>query len=125
MGDAIIRLTLRKYRKLLKLIKRLPPEESQEALRQLRADMKSNISVSESEGELLRGALDDKIRYLKIMTPKQPGDADNLEEVAYYVVRDGKVVRGTAAKHSRWEIFKTLIVMILLEFRLIQYFIYL
>ena len=93
--------TLRKYKQILRLIKRLPQKESEDAMKQLRAEMKQNSSVSSIESEILREKMDNKIRYLKMVTPRQPGDSSNLDEVSYYVVRDGKVVKGTAAKETR------------------------
>jgi hypothetical protein len=101
MNNEIVTSTLKRYKKLLQLINRLPQKESQEARKQLRAEMKRNSSVSESEAEILRRQMDDKMRYLKMITPKLPGDSDDLEEVSYYVVRNGNVVKGTAARETR------------------------
>ncbi|KAI8110952.1 hypothetical protein M9434_004526 [Picochlorum sp. BPE23] len=102
MTHEIALATLNKYRKLLRLIKRLPKEEARlQAVQEARTEFQKHKTAPEGEADRLREKLDDKIRYLRIVTPKQPGDADNIEESTVFVVRDGKVVEGTAARVSR------------------------
>lgn len=101
MHNEVPKLTLRRYRQLLRLFRRLPGKEAEEGLSQLRADMKKNISASASESEALIEKMENKIRYLKMVTPKQPGDWSNLDGVTYYVVRGGRVVQGKASKENR------------------------
>lgn len=101
MSNELAKFTLRKYKKLLQLIKRLPRRESEDALKQLRAEVRRNSSVSESESVVLREKMEEHIRFLTMVTPKHPGDSGNLEEISHYVVRDGKVVEGTAVRESR------------------------
>jgi hypothetical protein len=102
MTHEVALATLNKYRKLLRLIKRLPSQEARlQAAQEARTELQKNKTAPEGDADRLREKLDDKIRYLRIVTPKQPGDADNIEESTIFVVRDGKVVEGTAARVSR------------------------
>jgi hypothetical protein len=101
MASQLAVITLGKYRKLLRLINRLPKEAKERAKEEARSEMFKHKLANESEAVLLREYMDDKIRYLRIITPKRPGDDEYLGGSTYYVVRDGKVVEGTATREKR------------------------
>jgi outer membrane protein TolC len=94
--------TLAKYRKLLQLIKRLSEPQKGKEWEACRRTIRANVDAAESEAENLRAALDDKIRYLRIVTPKRPGDIDCINEASTrYVFRDGQLVQGQQARKER------------------------
>lgn len=90
---------LSKYRKILKLIHRIPsgPQRYQ-ALAKARQDMELGRHARGAETEALLEKMDDQIRYLKIITPKCQDEERILVESTVYVVRDGKVVEGTGQR---------------------------
>lgn len=86
---------IQRYRKILKLIHRLPKESQKEqALQQARLEMRKGRSASDDVALSLLQELDDKIRYLRIVTPKKPGDEDDLSGSTVYVFREGRLVEG-------------------------------
>lgn len=91
-----------KYRKLLRLIARLPEPLRSNEVSAARTAFRDNVHASQAEAELLRTKLDDKLRYLRIVTPKKPGDIDNIEEASkVYVLRDGQLEQRRGHRERR------------------------
>ena len=92
-----------KYRKLLQLIRRLPQPLQTKELEQARNAFRDNASVSsQAEVDLLTSQLDDKLRYLRIVTPKRPGDVGDIDEAStVYVVRDGRLEASSGRRERR------------------------
>lgn len=94
---------LGKYRTLLNLIKRLPEPLRTTELTAARNAFRENAHVgfSQVEADLLQTKLDDKLRYLRIVTPKRPGDASVGEASTVYVVRDGRLEASSGRRERR------------------------
>ncbi|KAK9814462.1 hypothetical protein WJX72_006315 [[Myrmecia] bisecta] len=92
---------LRCYRELLYLIKKLPTDRRLAALEEARARTKVNIGetdlgqASEQLKELVA-----KISFLRISTPRQPGDRRSCLG-GTFVLRGGELVPGEAVRASR------------------------
>ncbi len=95
--------TLRsKYRRLLRLIARLPEPARTTECNAARTAFRDNAHASSAETELLQTKLDDKLRYLRIVTPKKLGDVDNIDEASrVYVLRDGKLEQRQGRRETR------------------------
>lgn len=101
MSGAHKAVVLSRYKELLRLIDRLPSSKKGQALIEAKSTVRSRRSEEDPQKQLdhLR-ELVSKIGYLRIATPKQPGEVSN--ESGVYVVRDGKLVEGSgAAKGAR------------------------
>ncbi|GLI61852.1 hypothetical protein VaNZ11_004360 [Volvox africanus] len=82
-------MVLSKYRELLRLISRLPPDKREEAFREARFSTRSRRSVTNAEDQLkYLKELISKIGYLRIITPKVPGEIES----GIFVVRGGDLV---------------------------------
>jgi len=91
-----------KYRRLLKLISRLPEPARATECSAARAAFRDNAHASGAAAELLRTKLDDKLRYLRIVTPKRPGDTDDIDEASrVYVLRDGELEQRQGRREKR------------------------
>lgn len=84
---------LRCYRELLSLINRLPPDKKQMALQEARSNMKANsgeldpMKASDMHKDLVA-----RISFLKIATPRLPGDKSRIG-AGTFVLRDGSLVQ--------------------------------
>ncbi|GFR47408.1 hypothetical protein Agub_g9125, partial [Astrephomene gubernaculifera] len=90
---------LSRYRELLRLILRLPQTQRSQALNEARTTIRSRRSVTNPE-EVLKHhkELSSKIGYLRIITPKRPGEVQS----GSYIVRDGRLIQGAGeAKGTR------------------------
>lgn len=84
---------LSSYRTLLQLIARLPQVQRQSALAEARATCKERKHDTNPEKTLTHlKELAARIGYLRIVTPRRPGDASR--EAGKFVLRDGKLVEG-------------------------------
>ena len=93
---------IHKYRTLLKLISRLPEPLRSSEVSAARTAFRDNAHASTAEADLLRTKLDDKLRYLRIVTPKKPGDVDDTAEASkVYVLRDGKLEERRGRREKR------------------------
>ena len=91
-----------KYRRLLKLISRLPEPARATECSAARAAFRDNADASGADAELLQTKLDDKLRYLRIVTPKRPGDTDDVDEASrVYVLRDGELEQRQGRREKR------------------------
>lgn len=91
-----------KYRRLLKLISRLPEPARATECSAARAAFRDNAHASGAAAELLRTKIDDKLRYLRIVTPKRPGDTDDVDEASrVYVLRDGELEQRQGRREKR------------------------
>jgi len=93
---------LHKYRTLLRLIQRLPEPKRTSELDTCRAMFRENMDALASHADTIRTTLDDKIRYLRIITPKRPGDVEHVDEASItYVLRDGRLEQARSRKEKR------------------------
>ncbi|KAG2483066.1 hypothetical protein HYH03_018049 [Edaphochlamys debaryana] len=80
-----------RYRELLRLIGRLPGDQRSKALTEARTTLRARKSEANPEEQLKHlKELVSKIGYLRIITPRQPGDVKS----GVFVVRDGRLVEG-------------------------------
>ena len=84
-------LILQKYRALAKLVQRLPPSKGEASWNELRTTFRKPLQ----EGESLEGRLkvaDDKIAFLKMITPKAATSNNNNESSTStrWIYKDGK-----------------------------------
>ncbi len=90
------------YRRLLRLISRLPEPARATECSAARAAFRDNAHASGADAELLQTKLDDKLRYLRIVTPKRPGDTDDIDEASrVYVLRDGELEQRQGRREKR------------------------
>ncbi len=83
---------LSKYRELLRLVSRLPADKRDQAFSEARGTLRARRTESNPEKQLQHlKELSSRIGYLRIITPKQPGEVT----AGVYVVRDGKVMEGS------------------------------
>lgn len=83
---------LSKYRELLRLVSRLPADKRDKALGEARDTLRARRTESNPEKQLQHlKELSSRVGYLRIITPKQPGEVT----AGVYVVRDGKVLEGS------------------------------
>jgi len=86
---------LSRYRILLRLIKRLPEEgQRNAALAQAKTEIRQGRLLEGDAAFAKMEVLDDKIRYLRVVTPKNPGEFENLTDSTVYVLREGNLVEG-------------------------------
>lgn len=87
---------LSRYKELLRLVGRLPEQKREQALREARDTVRSRQAEGDPQRQLdhLR-ELVSRIGYLRITTPREPGEAGSKSGV--YVVRDGRLVEGSGA----------------------------
>lgn len=95
-------IVLSKYRTLLRLIGRLDPGQRSSAYVEAQTTVRSRRTVTNPEEQLKHlKELTSKIGYLRIITPKQPGEV----EPGVFTVQDGRLVEGTGeAKGKRYEL---------------------
>jgi len=93
---------LSRYKELLCLIKRLPEEKKASAFAEARSTIRSRTSEADPQKKLDHfKELVSKIGYLRVVTPKQPGEVARTG-IGKYVLRDGKLVEGSGdAKGAR------------------------
>jgi hypothetical protein len=93
---------LSSWRQLLRLIGRLPEEKRVAALAEARTTARQRKTESNPETLLAyQKELAAKIGYLRIVTPRQPGDVD--KGIGRWVMRDGMLVEGQGEeKGERW-----------------------
>ncbi|PNH01659.1 hypothetical protein TSOC_012435 [Tetrabaena socialis] len=92
-------VVLARYRELLRLVARLPQAKRGEALGEARTTIRDRRSESNPEKQLNHlKELTSKIGFLRIVTPKEPGEVRS----GVFVVRDGRIVEGSGdAKGGR------------------------
>jgi len=91
-------LVLREYRQLLRLIARIPKREQKaQMVSEARSTIRSHRSEANPAKQLdLRKLLAAKISFLRVVTPKPPGTASDIES-GHFVIRDGNLVEGTGS----------------------------
>lgn len=95
MGQTHRVQVLRAYRELLGLIKRLP--EAQRAAQWAEARQALRRHAGEADQALrldLFKQLAARISFLRVITPRRPGEASSLGQ-AHYVLREGQLVEGS------------------------------
>lgn len=98
MGAAQHRnLVLRAYRELLSLIKRLPESQKSQAWQEARQTLRQHAGeADQARQQDLFKQLAAKISYLRVVTPRRPGEVSAIG-VGHYVLRDGRLVEGSGA----------------------------
>lgn len=85
---------LRAYRELLGLVRRLPEAQRASALAEARQSMRQHAAeTSEERQQELFKQLAAKISFLRVVTPRRPGEVSAIGS-GHYVLRDGKLVEG-------------------------------
>jgi hypothetical protein len=93
---------LRAYRELLNLIHRLPAQDQQKALQEARELLTKNKNISNAvEASDKLKELVARISFLRIMTPRRPGEKSRIG-AGTFVLRDGELVEGKAMGVSRY-----------------------
>lgn len=83
------------YRELLRLIARLPGDQRPKALQDARSTMRQRMAVADpaQQSDHFK-ELAAKISFLKMVTPRLPGDASSIG-AGHWVLRRGELVPGT------------------------------
>jgi len=90
----------RLYRELLRSAKLLPAAEQQQALADIRAGFRKNITdTSEAEIDKLLHAGREKLSYLKIVTPRRP--SGQAGKTSFILDKDGTFHEGSAGVAGR------------------------
>lgn len=88
---------LRAYRELLSLIKRMPESQRSQAWQEARQTMRQHAGEADGARQLdLFKQLAAKISFLRVVTPRKPGEVSAIG-TGHYVLRDGKLVEGSGA----------------------------
>lgn len=86
------------YKELLGLIRRLPLEKQKDVLTEARQRMRDHQYEANPVTQLdLFKRLCERIAFLRIITPRDGGPRSSIG-AGTYVIRDGKLVRGTGEK---------------------------
>ncbi|PRW58567.1 LYR motif-containing [Chlorella sorokiniana] len=85
---------LRAYRELLGLVRRLPEGQRASALAEARQAMRQHAAEpAEDRQQELFKQLVAKVSFLRVVTPRLPGEVSSIG-TGHYVMRDGKLVEG-------------------------------
>lgn len=85
---------LRAYRELLSLIKRLPGEQREAQWADARAAVRRHAGeAGDAERQELLKRLIARISFLRVVTPRRPGEA-SATGTGHYVLREGRLVEG-------------------------------
>ncbi|KAL4431057.1 hypothetical protein ABPG75_006313 [Micractinium tetrahymenae] len=88
---------LRAYRELLSLIRRLPESKRASAWQEARQTVRQHAGeADEARQQDLFKQLAAKISFLRVVTPRRPGEVSSIG-AGHYVLRDGRLVEGTGA----------------------------
>lgn len=94
MANPHSREILQAYREVLKLIRRLPREQIENALNEAKSVMRSHqLEMDPARRSDLYKQLAAKISFLRMITPRVPGDQSVLG-ACHYVLREGNLVEG-------------------------------
>lgn len=89
------------YRELLRLISRLPASQAAQQLQEARAAMRAHqLEADPGKQQDLFKQLAAKISFLRVITPRRPGQVSAIG-TGRFVLRDGKLVEGGAAAAAR------------------------
>lgn len=82
------------YKELLSLIRRLPADRQAQALTEARATMRQHAGEADlgRQSDLFK-QLAAKISFLRMVTPKRPGETSSIG-AGHFVLRDGELVPG-------------------------------
>jgi hypothetical protein len=83
-----------RYRSLARLVNRLPESRSEESWEELRTSFRATMTKEETIEQRLKKA-DERITFLKMITPKPP--SQELGKGGRWVYKDGKVVQGASS----------------------------
>lgn len=83
------------YRELLGLVRRLPADQRNTAFAEARQAMRQHAGeADEARQQELFKQLAARISFLRVVTPRRPGEASSIG-AGHYVMRDGKLVEGS------------------------------
>lgn len=95
MSSKHSRKVLQAYRELLGLIRRLPADKRQPAWAEARQSLRQNAGEADQAKQQDQfKQLAARISFLRVVTPKRPGEASSIG-AGHYVMRDGKLVEGS------------------------------
>ncbi len=93
---------LRTYRELLTLIRKLPQTQRDQALVEAKSAVRAHQHETDAAkvSDLLK-QMAAKISYLRVITPRTPGERASHIGAGHYVMRDGHLVEGEGRSSSR------------------------
>lgn len=92
---------LRSFRELLSVSKRLAPDKQQQTVEEVKSAIRKHRAEADEAKVLdLHKQLVSRISFLRMTTPRQPGEPSRIG-AGVYVLRDGELVSEQAARSKR------------------------